>query len=78
MAKIVITIEGGQIQGITSDDKELEVCVLDFDTDGQDVPKIRTFSEYWKKEPCNIYSEVVGYNKNFINHYFTELKHVKK
>lgn len=76
MAKIVITIEGGMIQGITTDSEdELQVCILDFDTDGQDSPEIETFYG-GRKELCNIHDIHIGINKKFVTHYFNELEKV--
>ena len=74
--KIVIVVEGGLIQGITSDSDGVEVCVLDFDCDGDtDAPEIVTFYS-GMKERCNIHEKPAELSKQFVNYYFKELKKV--
>jgi len=43
MARVVITIDGGLIQHVMSDQEGIEVMVLDFDTDGGDDERIKEF-----------------------------------
>jgi hypothetical protein len=43
MARVVITMEGGLIQHIMTDQEGIEVMVLDFDTEGGDNERIREF-----------------------------------
>jgi len=43
MAKVVITMEGGLIQHIMADQEDIEVMVLDFDTEGGDDERIKEF-----------------------------------
>jgi len=43
MARVVITMEGGLIQLIMSDQEGIEVMVLDFDTEGGDNERIKEF-----------------------------------
>ena len=43
MARVVITMEGGLIQHIMTDQEDIEVMVLDFDTEGGDNERIREF-----------------------------------
>ena len=43
MARVVITMEGGLIQHIMSDQEGIEVMVLDFDTEGGDNERIKEF-----------------------------------
>ena len=45
MAKVVITIEGGLIQSIISDQGDVLVMVLDYDTQGGDPERIKKFEE---------------------------------
>jgi hypothetical protein len=77
--RMVITVEGGIIQGITHDNEELkdmalEVCVLDFDCDGNEDAKEINLYYQGLKAICNIYKEDAGYNKDFVEHYFKEMK----
>jgi hypothetical protein len=43
MAKVVITMEGGLIQHIMADQEDIDVMVLDFDTEGGDDERIKEF-----------------------------------
>ncbi|GAG08487.1 unnamed protein product [marine sediment metagenome] len=72
--KIVITVEGGLIMDITSNNEEIEVCVLDFDTEdagGCDITLVDKNTAC-----CNIHSFSAESNKEFVEHYFKELKKV--
>jgi hypothetical protein len=74
---IVITVEGGMIQGITAapDEADVRVVVLDYDVEGREVPKIRIFTDK-TEEACNIYESPVGHNHAFVDWYFDELEKV--
>jgi len=43
MARVVITMEGGLIQHVMADTEDVQVFVLDFDTEGGDDERIREF-----------------------------------
>jgi hypothetical protein len=43
MARVVITMEGGLIQHIMADTEDVDVMVLDFDTEGGDDERIKEF-----------------------------------
>jgi hypothetical protein len=43
MARVVITMEGGLIQHVMADTEDVQVMVLDFDTEGGDDERIREF-----------------------------------
>jgi hypothetical protein len=43
MAQVVITMEGGLIQHIMADTEDVQVMVLDFDTEGGDDERIKEF-----------------------------------
>jgi hypothetical protein len=43
MARVVITMEGGVIQHIMADAEDVQVIVLDFDTDGASEEFIKEF-----------------------------------
>ena len=43
MARVVITIEGGLIQHIMADTADVQVMVMDFDTEGGDDERIKEF-----------------------------------
>ena len=43
MAKVVITIEGGLVQHIMADQEDVKVMVLDYDTEGGDLERIKQF-----------------------------------
>ena len=43
MARVVITMEGGLIQHIMADTEDVQVMVLDYDTDGGDDERIKEF-----------------------------------
>lgn len=43
MAKVVITMEGGLIQHVMADIEDVQVFVLDFDTEGGDDERIKEF-----------------------------------
>jgi len=43
MARVVITMEGGLIQHVMSDTEDVQVMVMDFDTEGGDDERIRQF-----------------------------------
>ena len=43
MARVVITMDGGLIQHIMADQEDIEVMVLDFDTEGGDDERIKEF-----------------------------------
>jgi hypothetical protein len=43
MARVVITMEGGLIQHIMADQEDIEVMVVDFDTEGGDDERIKEF-----------------------------------
>lgn len=43
MARVVITMEGGLIQHVMADTEDVQVFVLDFDTEGGDDARIREF-----------------------------------
>jgi hypothetical protein len=45
MARVVITMEGGLIQHVMADTEDVQVFVLDFDTEGGDDERIREFEE---------------------------------
>lgn len=72
--KIIINIHGGLVQSIISDN-DIDVCILDFDTDGESSPIIKTHDN--KDVQCNIYSEKVGVDKEYTNHYFKELEKIE-
>lgn len=75
--RLLITVEGGIIQGLTTDEEnDIEVVVLDFDADGiDDVPEIKTYYT-GRKEPCNIYEESIGVSKELVEYYFNIFKQV--
>ena len=43
MAKVVITMEGGLIQHVMADTEDVQVMILDFDTEGGDDERIKEF-----------------------------------
>ncbi|RJR44306.1 MAG: hypothetical protein C4567_04370 [Deltaproteobacteria bacterium] len=43
MSRVVITMEGGLIQHVMADTEDVQVFVLDFDTEGGDDERIREF-----------------------------------
>ncbi|MDD2902238.1 MAG: hypothetical protein PHU44_07360 [Syntrophales bacterium] len=43
MARVVITMEGGLIQHVMADTEDVQVFVLDFDTEGGDDERIKEF-----------------------------------
>jgi len=43
MARVVITMEGGLIQLVMADKEDVQVMVLDFDTEGGDDEPIKEF-----------------------------------
>jgi len=43
MAKVVITMEGGLIQHVMADIKDVQVMVLDYDTEGGSDERIKDF-----------------------------------
>jgi hypothetical protein len=43
MARVVITMEGGLIQHIMADTEDVQVMVLDYDTEGGDDERIKEF-----------------------------------
>jgi hypothetical protein len=43
MAWVVITMEGGLIQHVMADTEDVQVMVLDFDTEGGDNERIKEF-----------------------------------
>jgi hypothetical protein len=43
MTRVVITMEGGLIQHIMADQEDIEVMVVDFDTEGGDDERIKEF-----------------------------------
>ena len=43
MARVVITMDGGLIQHIMADTEDVEVMVLDFDTEDEDDERIKEF-----------------------------------
>ena len=43
MARVVITMEGGLIQHVMADTEDVQVMVLDYDTEGGDDERIKEF-----------------------------------
>ena len=43
MARVVITMEGGLIQHIMADSGDIQIMVLDYDTEGGDDERIKEF-----------------------------------
>jgi hypothetical protein len=43
MARVVVTMEGGLIQHIMADTEDVQVMVLDYDTEGGDNERIKEF-----------------------------------
>ena len=78
MTKIVITVEGGLIQDIKHSGKEdLEICILDFDTEGSDgATEIKLQDN--NLALCNIHNFPTDQDNNFVDHYFNELEKVEK
>jgi hypothetical protein len=76
--KIVITLEGGLIQDVKHSGKEdLEICILDFDTEGSDgASEIKLQDSTLAL--CNIHSFSTDKDDDFIDHFFKELKKVEE
>jgi hypothetical protein len=78
MPKIVITVEGGNIQDVTADDiSDLEVLIMDFDieSDDADAKTIMSFAEgieISNEILCNSYLYEVNEHKEFVDHFFNE------
>lgn len=45
MSKIVVTLEGGLVTGILSSDMDVEVLVVDYDSEGADADEILSQEE---------------------------------
>ena len=43
MARVVITIKGGLIQHVMADTEDVQVMILDFDTEGGDDERLKEF-----------------------------------
>ena len=41
MRKVLVTIEGGCVQSVHTDDPQIEVCIRDFDVQGGDEDDLR-------------------------------------
>lgn len=62
--RIVIVVEGGQVQGVNTDGVELDVLVLDYDTEGADESDIvdipqQERDDYSRTEKATFHFEVV-------------------
>jgi hypothetical protein len=80
--RIIITIEGGLIQGVTADNpKELDILIMDYDCEGGDnVPKIRNYFGDRKLEDCNIYISEIGTQAEdgMIDNYFHQYENISR
>jgi hypothetical protein len=74
--RIVITLEGGLIQGITSD-QPVEILVLDFDAsdfggEDDDITTIETYPTGKVEQIYNTCPYKADISEDFVNHFFKQ------